>query len=469
VPTMDLLLLALLHIAPAALSIYHILLYKRDTRSALGWIAVCLLVPYAGPLAYFLFGINRIRSRARDMRGHLLRVEYESGERKPVLASRESDRLRAIGEKISGQPISIDNSIRVLHNGDCAYPEMLRAIKTARSNVLLATYILKSDSAGTAFADALADANDRGVAVQVLLDGIGEFYSWRKPSTLLRQRGINVARFLPPRLMPPSIYVNLRNHRKLLVVDEQVAFAGGMNIADANLELAGKARSITDLHFELRGSVAAALGEVFRRDWSFATRTSPPAGNRGVSTGSGSVSCRVIPDGPNEGMDALAITIQSVIASAERSVDVMSPYFLPGRELMASLQSAALGGVRVRIVLPGKNNHIFVHWASRNLLMELLRWGVEAYYQPAPFCHSKLLCIDDNYSLVGSANLDPRSLRLNFELGIEVFCNRLNRELREHFDSVVAASSPISFEHLVARSTAVRLRDSLASLMTPYL
>ena len=167
-------------------------------------------------------------------------------------------------------------------------------------------------------------------------------------------------------------------------------------------------------------------------------------------------------------MDAIALTIQGTISAAKESVDVMTPYFLPSRELIASFQSAAIRGVSVRIVLPAKNNLFYVHWANRNLLTELIEWGIEIYYQPAPFCHSKILCIDDDYSMIGSANLDQRSLRLNFELGIEVFSRELNRKLRTHIDDVVTTSAPISIEELANRSIPVRLRDSAVSLFSPY-
>lgn len=136
---------------------------------------------------------------------------------------------------------------------------------------------------------------------------------------------------------------------------------------------------------------------------------------------------------------------------------------------MASLESAALRGVRVRIVLPEKNNLFYVQWAHSNTLAELLRWEIEAWYQPAPFCHAKLLCIDDEYSLIGSANLDSRSLRLNFELGVEIFSKALNRELREHFDTTITTSRRLTYEELANRPISRRLRDSAAALFSPYL
>lgn len=464
-------LLALLHIAPAMWSVYHILLYKRDPRAALGWIIVCFFIPFAGPAAYFLFGINRVRSRAKGIKQAFLAIEYEAAGRlrgAPLAASAHSG-LRAIGDRITGLKLSTGNTVVALHNGENAYPAMLESIRNARDRVLLATYILKTDSVGSDLCDELAAAVTRGVNVMVLLDGVGELYSWPRPSKFLRKHGINAARFLPPRLIPPSIYLNLRNHRKLLVVDQDIAYAGGMNIGDKHVGAADRPREITDVHFSLRGPIVDSLAEIFYRDWHFTTGETHRNAQPGKVLFDGDADCRAIPDGPDEEMDALAQTIQSVVSGASRSVDIMTPYFLPSRELISTLQAAALRGVRVRILLPMENNLFYVHWANRNMLTELLGWGVEAYYQPAPFCHSKLLCVDDEYCLIGSANLDPRSLRLNFELGIEVFSERLGNDLRRHIESVVTESTPITYEGLSSRSVPVRLRDSMAGLFSPYL
>ena len=462
-------LLVLIHIGPAAWGVYHALLYKRDPRAAMGWIMACIFIPYGGPAAYFLFGINRVRSRGQGMRPRFLHVRYEAGARR-ARPSRQGDLgLRDVGLRITGRDVSDGNAVTPLFNGEQAYPRMLDAIASARERVFLATYIFKLDRTGEQFAEALEAATGRGADVRVLIDGFGEKYAFRRVARALTKRGIRTARFLPPRLLPPSIYVNLRNHRKLLIVDDELGFAGGMNLSDSHTSVDGEPRQVSDVHFELRGPVIADLGNLFRSDWHFATDGSDPVVTETPGLARGDMLCRIIPDGPDDELDALAATIHTAISAAQRSVDIMTPYFLPNRDLMASLESAALRGVRVRIVLPGQNNLPYVHWANRNALAELLRWDIEAYYQPAPFNHAKLLCIDDGYSLIGSANLDSRSLRLNFELGVEVFSEDLNATLCEYIDEVAAGGQRISYEELESRSLAVRLRDSAAALMSPYM
>jgi cardiolipin synthase len=461
----------LIQLGSAGLSVYHILLYKRDPRSAMGWIMACVFIPYVGPFAYFLFGINRVRSRAQGLKRRLLNIHYESGERQWPIDDVPPGELNDPGLRITGRVKSTGNLVLPLYNGESAYPAMLASINQARQRILLSTYIFKSDHTGTAFARALGAAVERGVEVMVIVDGIGEFYSLRKASGLLRRHKVKVVRFLPPRLFPPSVYINLRNHRKLMIIDRQVAYTGGMNISDDHTSRAGKPRAVSDVHFVLHGPVVSELSEIFCRDWRFATHTPPASTRIDASYGNtgGDMACRVVPDGPDDELDSLAMTIMTAIGTSTRSIEIMTPYFLPGRDLTAALLSASLRGVKVRIILPGKNNLLYVHWANRNLLAELLDWDIQVWYQPAPFCHTKLLCVDDEYSLVGSANLDPRSLRLNFELGLEVFSQRLNHELRTHFDHVLATSTQVHHAELEQRSVGERLRDSAAALLSPYL
>ena len=462
-------LLILLHAGPAAYSVFHILLYKRDSRAALGWIMSCLFIPYGGPIAYFFFGVNRVRSRASSIKRRLFKIPFESGYAKRSIQHINSFGLDSIGERITGTKLTPGNDVSIFHNGDEAYPAMLAAIKSAKKRILLITYILKTDHTGNEFIDALSEAVKRGIEVKVIIDGIGEWYSWKKPSKRLRALGIEVAKFTPPRILPPNIYINMRNHRKLLIVDNTTAFAGGMNISDDHRQMPMQPRRITDIHFSFNGPIVKDLIGIFYDDWLIASQSKMDCPFPAAEPQPDGYHCRVIPEDPDEAMDALSLTLQSVISAAKNTVDIMTPYFIPSREMIASLQSASMRGVRVRIILPAKNNLIYIHWANRNMLTELLLWNVEIFYQPAPFCHSKLLCIDDHYALVGSANIDPRSLRLNYELGVEIFSHTVNKELTQHFDEIIAKSEAISDKDLANRSVPVRLRDSFMSLLSPYL
>lgn len=475
-----------IHLVLAVLSAGHALLNKRDPRASLGWIAVCLAYPIVGPLLYYLLGINRLQTRAHHLKGTPMRRPIAVSERPEIINTAAIDTLPAalLGQDslgalarssgaVSPRPLVENNTVEPLFTGDRAYAAMLDAIAQAQYSVCLASYIFETDATGQAFIDALAAASARQVEVRVLLDGVGELYSFPRASRRFRKRGVRVARFLPPRLLPPAAHMNLRNHRKLLLVDDNIGFTGGMNIGDRHLTTRPNGQpGISDIHFRLQGPVIGQLAQVFDEDWSFVTGESGPErdpGTRDHGEACDTAICRVVTDGPNEDLDKLIMILTGAVALSRRRVAIMTPYFLPPPTLINALQAAALRGVDVAVILPGINNQPLTHWASRNMLWELLQFGVRIYYQPSPFAHSKLLLIDDAYAQIGSANLDPRSLRLNFELIVEVFDHSFITLMGEHFKRIRAASTEVTLADLDGRSLPVRVRDAFAWLLSPYL
>lgn len=454
----------------------HALLRKSDSRSALGWVAVCLIFPLAGPLLYILFGVNRVRRSASRMRREISQLTGADGSPllapsatiSPTVLHRCFRQLETVGRNVLGAPLIGGNCVEPLLNGDEAYPRMLQAIHQASHSVYLATYILDTDHVGRQFIDALAQAVRRGVEVRVLVDGLGEKYSWPLASRLLRQENVPTALFIPPKLFPPELHINLRNHRKILVVDSSLAFTGGMNISQKHVLSAKPVWPITDLHFVLRGPVVDQLRETFLDDWLFATkeRIDLPAT---VTEPTGDCLVRAVIDGPDHTDEPLKTLLTGIVSAAQASIRIMTPYFLPPRSLLFALKSARYRGVTVDIILPGRNNLPFVHWATQHILDDLLRAGVRVVYQPAPFAHTKLLLIDDCYVHLGSANLDCRSLRLNFELTLEVLDQHLSETLNRHFRAVLATSRPVTRGELQSRSLPVRLRDAFFWLFSPYL
>lgn len=456
----------------AFLGAVHALLFKRDSRAALGWVAVCLMFPLAGPLIYWVFGVNRIRVRARKLESESpFRLDHRLETAAETDASRipaPLDEIARMSDAMARRPLVRGNGIVPLHNGESAYPEMLAAIDAAERRVYLSSYIFETNETGIRFVKALSRAKNRGADVRVILDGFGEFYSLPRASTLLTERGVRVARFLPPKLLPPTLRVNLRNHRKLLVTDGKTAFVGGMNIGDRHLaSRVDDPDRVSDLHFRLRGPVVCQIEQVFLEDWRFCTGEqtkpgSPPAPDAGDTV------CRAIVDGPNERIDRLAMLLVCAVSSARKEVCVMTPYFIPPAEMSAALQAAALRGVAVHVILPERNNLPPVAWAMMNGLKELLQHGVNVYFQPPPFVHTKLFVVDGHYAQIGSANIDPRSLRLNFELIVELYGADAARTLLDHFHAQRRRSEPYTLDDLERRSLPVRIRDAAFWLFSPY-
>jgi cardiolipin synthase A/B len=465
-------LVLVVHPGLGLLCAWNALLTKRDPRSALAWIGISLLLPLGGPLLYFAFGVNRIRTRGMRRRFPLpIEFGYEQSDDadlphiEPALPAGPIARASA---QVSRRPCLPGNTVDLLHNGEQAYPAMIAAVRSAERYVYLSTYIFGVGGAARDVIDALAAAQRRGVTVCVLLDGLGQWYTLARARGMLREAGVRVVSFLPLSLWPLRLHVNMRNHRKVLVVDGTVAFTGGMNIADHHMSSGRNKRRVVDLHQRLLGPVVAQIEAVFAQDWRFATgealpEPSPP------SLSVGEAQCRVIADGPNEDLDRLALVLMAAMSAAQRGVAIMTPYFLPSRELLGTIQAAALRGVKVSILLPGLNNLPYVHWATRNMLWELLQYGVQVRYQPPPFVHSKLFLVDEDYAQVGSANMDPRSLRLNFEINVEVFDTAFNATLAAHFAAAWEPARIVTPEEISKRRLGVRTRDALCWLFSPYL
>jgi len=458
----------------ALLASIHALLNKRDSRAATLWLGIIWFLPALGPVLYLALGVNRIRRRALTLAVHktLNRpVPDDLGESERESAEHLQHIARVVN-RITSQPLTSGNEIEPLVNGDAAFPAMLAAIEAARKSVTLVTYIFDNDASGGKFIAALERAVKRGVAVRVLVDSAGTRYSWPPITFKLRRARIPFAKFLPASVFTPwrVATINLRNHRKSLIVDGQLGFTGGMNIRLGNMLKENPAHPVQDLHFRVRGPIVTEIQESFANDWAFTTEEildgetwfpeNPDAGN---------IIARVIPDGPDADFENLRLTLLAALAEAQTSVKILTPYFLPDTALILALNLAALRGVKVDIILPAKNNLPPVHWASRGLWWQVLERGCRIWLTPPPFDHSKLMIVDNHWVLLGSANWDARSLRLNFELNVECY----SREFAQAMDQVVTGkmsdAHPVTLAEVDARKIPGKLRDAVARLFSPFL
>lgn len=458
----------------ALLASIHTLLHKRDSRAATLWLGIIWFLPLFGPILYLAMGVNRIRRRALSLGVHkTLNRPVPENLGEPETAGAEHLRLlaRVVG-RVVAQPLIPGNQIQPLINGDEAFPAMLAAIESAQKTVSLSTYIFDNDASGRAFVDALARAVKRKVEVRVLIDAAGTRYSWPPVTWRLRHAKIPHARFLPASLLTPwrVATINLRNHRKLLIVDGKLAFTGGMNIRHGNV-LADQPKSpVRDLQFRVEGPVVTQLQESFVNDWAFCTREILKGSEwlPELSEG-GEVIARVITDGPDGDFEKARWTLLAALAEAQTSVHIVTPYFLPDPALVSALNLAALRGVRVDIILPAQNNLPFVHWASRAMWWQVLERGCHLWLTPPPFDHSKLMIVDGHWVLFGSANWDARSLRLNFELNVECYGREFAQRMESVIEQKLRPAREVTLAETDGRMFAPRLRDAIARLFSPYL
>jgi cardiolipin synthase len=455
----------------------HALLFKRDPRAAFGWIVISMTVPLFGPFLYWTMGVNRIHRRARQWleSGRRLSGWARFPERDGEEAARflpeggeHLAELRSLGDRVGYFPLVAGNLVVSLNNGDCTYPAMLAAIDAACHSVHLSTYIFDGDETGRRFTDALKAAAGRGVQVRVIIDSMGEKYSRPTARRLLKGSGVKVGRFLP---LSQGVYINLRNHRKILVVDGCRAFTGGINIRSRHVTGGdGVAPAVVDRHFSVQGPVVADLQRVFLGDWHFVTgeilmdgHLFPPIAPAGTAL------VRAVADGPDKEFRKIHQIIMGALTCARRHVRIMTPYFIPDQPLISALVTAALRGIDVTLVLPGRNNLPYVQWATQAYLWELLKQGIRVFYQPPPFVHTKLLLVDGVWGLIGSANLDPRSLRLNFEFDLEIYDREFAELMGRDFDAAVARSRRVTLAEMDGRPLPRRIRDGAAKLFSPYL
>ncbi|MFP4643788.1 MAG: cardiolipin synthase [Spirochaetales bacterium] len=470
-------------VATIALSVFtagHAILYKRDSRAAVAWVGLIWLAPVVGSLLYLLLGINRVKRRALVRRSdETARVRpmetwsctpEELRERLPSHSEHliEMARLTA---RLTGLPLTYGNNVEPLFDGEQAYPAMLEAIERARKSISLATYIFARDAIGLRFVEALGRAVRRGVHVRVLVDAVGARYSKGSLIGSLRHEGVRSAAFMSGVFLWRMPYFNLRNHRKIMVVDGAHGFTGGMNIREHHLVENNPLHPTHDVHFRVNGPVVEQLQTTFAEDWYFTTgeRLDGDRWFPGFDHAQADVLARVIPDGPDQDLDKMSMAFHGAMSVARRSVRIVTPYFLPERSLIAAINTCVIRGVNVDIVLPAQNNLKMVAWASTAQIWQVLEWGCRVWLSPPPFDHSKLMVIDGAYSLIGSSNWDPRSLRLNFELGLESFNVDLAMELERVIDEKIDVSHPLTKREVDGRTLPVKLRDGLMRLFAPYL
>lgn len=457
----------------------HAVLHKRDSRAAIAWVGFIWLVPLVGAVLYFIFGVNRIRHKAALLRRNLERYQAQTAQPEclpedlPRHLPDAGGHLQMLARVVGGvvdRPLLPGNRIDPLVNGDEAYPAMLEAIQRARQSVSFLTYIFDRDEVGIAFAHALGEAARRGVAVRVLIDATGTRYSWPTILHTLRREGVRYARFLPSFALWHLMSMNLRTHRKILVADGRVGFTGGMNIRVGHCLQRQPANPLQDIHFQVQGPVVTQLQEVFTDDWLFTTGEAL----RGEAwfprtQNAGPVLARGVTDGPDEHFEKLRWTLLGALAIARDSVRILTPYFLPDPAVVTALNVASMRGVEVDIVLPSRINLPFVLWASRAMWSQVLQHGCRIWLTPPPFDHSKLMLVDGCWVLLGSANWDARSLRLNFEFNLECYDAELAQRLDQWVETKRHGAHPVTMAEVEGRPLPARLRDGMARLLTPYL
>jgi len=481
----DLTLAGLAHVLIGVVLSLHVLLHKHRPVSAVLWLGILWAFPFLGALVYLCFGIDQVErgAAARDACRAILReLTQPEGEasaaalarRAPVPEGRGTEILRTTTFRRRELAQLGGNAIELLIDGDEFYPALDAAIDAAQDSIHIQSFIIARDATGRRLVERLARRAAEGVTVRLLYDRFGSTYAHY--STMFRKArkaGVKVASISHASPLRGRFQVNLRNHRKVAVIDGRIGFTGGINISDLNLSAATDGAPIRDYHVRIEGPAVAELQLQFVADWTFASGEPPadvvlpryfPAAER-----RGDALVDVLATGPFAGALALTDLLFAAIGAAKKSIRIVTPYFVPNEPVLHAIRAAALRGVDTRLVVPQLGNHWYVDYAARSLYTPLLESGVRIFERRPPFSHAKAMVVDGSYAVLGSANLDYRSLHLNFESVVQVVDEAFLARLNAQIESELAHSVEVDLAAHRARSMTRRLAENFCYLFQPLL
>ena len=480
----------------------HILLNKHDEAvSAVMWLLMVFLIPPAGLILYIFFGINRIKTRALKIQIANQLISEEAEKKKGgTKASTEEGIHTTVANYLNQQhtfehtsdnedyqdynkmldrllPDTIPlkgNKIDLLLDGTQAYPQMLKKINHAKHSIHLQSYIIMNDEVGKIIFKALRKKASQGVKVKILYDRYGSWPAFI--TSFITQFFKNMENFEAysfTQFRPWSI--QLRNHRKLMVIDGEYAFIGGINISKDNYgKTASKDRYIHDLHCAVQGPVVGELQFSFLRDWHWITKTPPidllqddffPP----VKSPSGHSIARVVASGPGQDYEATDKVYMTAVTTAKSYVWLMSPYFVPDKAFCKLLCATVARGIEIKVIVPEKNNLWYIRLASQSLYRTLLEAGVRIYEKKGPFSHAKSMLIDGQWAKMGSSNCDVRSFKLNYELDFIVEKGDFLDELHSQFEKEIENSQEIHLKDILNKNIFRQLAENACALFTPIL
>ncbi|HEY2255054.1 MAG TPA: cardiolipin synthase [Variovorax sp.] len=463
----------------AVLSVW-IVMQKRAPVSTMGWILSLSLLPFVGFLIYYFLGpqrlkkqrLRRLRSRASALAPADLALLRDARAQAPPALQQ----VAALGTAACGLPVSTASSVELLSGGARTFDSIFQAIREARDHVHLEYYIFEPDKIGTALRDLLIERAGQGVRVRLLIDSLGSQRVGRKFMAPMLAAGIRIALFhetrIGRRLRPVT---NYRTHRKIVVCDGRVGFTGGVNITDEE-DSRTRPEAYHDMHLRIEGSAVRWLQTTFLEDWTYATGDDPRRMETSLErllpvlpahdAGSG-VPTQIITSGPDNPLEAIHRVHLAAIQSSVHRAWLTTPYFVPGEPALMALTGAALRGVDVRLLVPRRSDSLIVSAAARSYYDELIAAGVKVWEYKARMLHSKTLVVDDNCAIVGTANFDNRSFRLNFEVCAVVYGSTLAEPLVAQFEADLQNASPVHTDR--HQPFLRRLGDSFARLFSPLL
>ncbi|TMN22066.1 cardiolipin synthase [Lentibacillus cibarius] len=464
-----------------ALALTIIFLERKDATATWAWLMVLMFVPVAGFILYLIFGrrISGERIFTWDTKSKL-------GVKKAV-----QEQLRAIEDNsfpFKHQGLSAykdlfylhlhnndaiftqNNKVRIFTDGEEKFAAMMEDLEHAYDHIHLLYYILRHDQLGKKIAGILTRKARQGVEVRVLFDDMGSRGINKKFLNRMRKAGVQIESFFPPKIPKINLKINYRNHRKLAIIDAKVGYIGGFNIGDEYLGHNKRFGYWRDTHLRICGDAVANMQTRFILDWNQASRNDILYDDRYYTTEKcGDVGVQIVSSGPDSDWEQIKNGYIKMIMSAKEYVYIQTPYFIPDDSLQDTLRIAALSGVDVKVMIPNKPDHPFVYWATMSYVGDLLNAGAEVYIYQNGFLHAKTIIVDGKIASVGTANIDVRSFRLNFEVNAFLYDQGLAERLLAAFKGDIAVSTQMTRKLYRKRSIGIRLKESFSRLLSPIL
>lgn len=474
--------LVLLYLLTIIAIMFNIVLENRNPVRTLAWIGVLLFIPFLGLIFYLYFGVNYRKVKMFSMKGlgDMKWLQYMSEDQKQrikkteLLEKEDMEEVRKLMTLLlnnSKALLTRYNKVEILNNGEATFPAIFTALCTARKYIHLEYYILEKGELMNRLTEILIAKAKAGVEVRIIYDDVG---SWSLPKKWIQEMkaaGIQIYPFLPVRFHKVANKANYRNHRKIIIVDGETAFVGGLNFADRYLKGVPGIGIWRDTHLKVKGEVATSLQIVFLIDWYFVRQELLLDKEEYLPyiREDGNVITQVVSSGPDSDWASIQQAYFTMINMARKYVFISTPYFMPGETTLNCIKAAAMGGVEVRILLPHKSDSYLTNWCSRSFVEELLEAGVKVYWYRKGINHSKVIVVDGIVASVGTANVDMRSFDQNFEVNLIVYERNFARQVAACFMDDLKNSEEESMHRWKFRNKQDKVRESVARLFAPLL
>ncbi|MFS0784606.1 cardiolipin synthase [Bacillus sp. 1P06AnD] len=465
------------------LAIFVIFRERRDATSTWAWLLVLFFIPFLGFFLYLLFGQNLSRKhmfhwdgpQKKEKKAMVLeQVKEIQASTFPLhnCSSKEHKDLIYMNLINSNSLLSLDNDVTIFTDGQEKFSNLIKDIQKAKQYIHMQYYIIKNDHLGREVIAELTKKALEGVKVRVLYDELGSRGLSKKAFKELIAAGGEVEVFFPSKLHLINLRLNYRNHRKLVIIDGSVGYVGGFNIGDEYLGLNTKFGYWRDTHLRITGSAVYEMQTRFILDWNLASHRHdieyspnlfPP------NTKKGHTGIQIVSSGPDSEWESIKQGYIKLILSAKSSILIQTPYFIPDQSLFEALRIASLAGKDVKIMIPNKPDHMFVYWATMSHIGELLKTGAKVYIYENGFIHAKTIVVDEEVCSVGTANIDVRSFRLNFEVNAFIYSSHLSKQLAESFTYDLTLSKQLTLDDYNQRPFIIRFKESISRLLTPIL